>query len=65
MTHGQPWYIGRSWHAVTLPVWLELLARHRFAASPSKIPLALTVTLASFVNSLLKLASEARYRRRS
>jgi hypothetical protein len=50
----QPWYQPRIWAGMSLGGWLRLLARNRFAVSPSRIPLALVVTLCSLGNSGLK-----------
>ncbi|MBM4091855.1 MAG: sulfotransferase [Planctomycetes bacterium] len=47
-----PWS-PRLWHGMTLSAWLELLRANRFAVSPSRIPLAMSVSAVSLLNSLL------------
>lgn len=48
-----PWWAGRIWHGMTFGVWWALLRRHGFRISPSRIGLAVSVTLLSPGNSLL------------
>jgi omega-hydroxy-beta-dihydromenaquinone-9 sulfotransferase len=48
------WYHGRLWHGMELSGWLRLLARNRFAVSPSRVPAALSITLVSAVNTALR-----------
>ena len=48
------WYTPRAWHGMTLPVWLRLWASHRFALSPRRIPLALSLCAWSAVLSFGK-----------
>lgn len=50
---------------MTAPVWFPLLWRNRFAVSPSRMPMATTISIASVVNSTLRLASELVYRGRA
>ena len=55
----------RFWHGMTLSPWLRLLARNRFAISPTRIPLAAAVTFFATMNSGLHAAQELVYRRRA
>src|SRR5687768_12283481 len=55
----------RSWHGMTAPVWFSLLWHNQFAVSPTRVPMAAAISLASFVNSGLRLCSEAIYSRRA
>jgi len=64
-TGKHPWYTARAWHGISFGVWMQLLAANRFAISPSRLPLAITVTVASLFNSAFRLTSEALYRRRA
>ncbi|MBX3432207.1 MAG: sulfotransferase [Pirellulales bacterium] len=54
-TKGLPFFgtAPRVWHGMTLPVWLGLLARGGFRVSPGRIPMCLSITAASVVNSAL------------
>ncbi|HIQ22719.1 MAG TPA: sulfotransferase [Planctomycetes bacterium] len=59
-----PWYQGRLWHGMDLLGWLRLLVRNRFAVSPSRWPLAASITLASAVNRLLRSVQHSRFGQR-
>ena len=48
-TYG-PW-TPRFWHGMGFGTWLRLLARNRFAVSPSRWPIAASITAASALNS--------------
>jgi hypothetical protein len=50
----KPPLIPTLWLGMSLGGWLRLLARNRFAISPSKIPAALVITLAAALNSTLR-----------
>jgi hypothetical protein len=58
------WYYGRIWHGIHFAAWLRLLARNRFAISPSRLPPALSITAASLVNTALRRWQTLRYSRR-
>ena len=45
----------RVWHGMTAPVWFGMLRRNGFAISPSRYYLAVWITAASILNSLLAL----------
>ena len=49
--HSYPYWAPRFWHGMTLGSWLPLLIRNRFAVSPSRWPIAATITAASVLNS--------------
>ncbi len=49
--HAYPIWAPRFWHGMGFPTWLRLLVRNRFAISPSRIPLAASVTSATVLNS--------------
>jgi hypothetical protein len=43
----------RLFHGITAPAWARLLAQHRFAVSPSRLPLVLQMCLSSSVSSAM------------
>jgi hypothetical protein len=49
--HDYPYWAPRFWHGMQLPTWLNLLARNRFAVSPSRLPIAATITIAAQLNT--------------
>ncbi len=55
----------RFWHGMTLGIWLKLLARNRFAVSPSRIPLAAAITGFTAMNSVLRVVQESIYSRKA
>jgi hypothetical protein len=59
-----PWYTPRFWHGMTAGTWLRELARNRFAVSPSRIPMAASVTCFSLLNSALAGIDRLVYGRR-
>ncbi len=59
-----PWYSPRFWHGMRLVTWLRQLGRHRLAISPSRIPMALGVTMLSAANSGLAGIDHLIYSRR-
>lgn len=59
------WYHGRLWHGMALFGWLRLLARNRFAVSPSRVPAALSITLVAAINSVLRGWQAVRFGRRA
>lgn len=60
-----PFYSPRIWHGMTSGAWFPLLSRSRFAVAPTLIPLASGVSMASIVNSGLRLCSEFLYGRKA
>lgn len=54
----------RFWHGMTLSPWLRMLARNRFAISPTRVPMAAAITFFSTFNSALHGLQELIYRRR-
>ena len=55
----------RVWHGMTFPVWMRLLASHRFAISPARLPMACIISGFSVFNSLSKFIEEACFARRA
>lgn len=53
------------WYGSRTRDWLALLARGRFDITPNRLPNVLGVTLMSPLSSLMRLVSEALYRRRA
>jgi omega-hydroxy-beta-dihydromenaquinone-9 sulfotransferase len=47
----RPLFAAKFWHGMTLPPWLRLLARNRFAVAPRFLPAALGITAISLGNS--------------
>src|ERR1700676_4776681 len=60
-----PWRSPRPWHGMTPGIWFPLLVRNRFAIFPSRIPLAIIVSIICWINLLLAWISEAIYGRRA
>ena len=58
-----PW-TPRFWHGMDLPTWLRLLARNRFAVSPSRLPLAVWITATSLHNSFAAVFERLLYSHR-
>ena len=54
----------KFWHGLTLPVWIRLLVRNRFAVSPSLWPIALSITLTATVHSMLAFLQSLFFSRR-
>ena len=59
-----PWWTCRICHGMSVRVWFGLLARNRFAISPSRIPVIFGVTCASIVNTILNAVQSLLYQRR-
>jgi hypothetical protein len=59
-----PWHEGRIWHGMTCGAWCRLLVRNRLAISPSRLPLAATITACTMLNSVLGAWQRLRYGRR-
>jgi len=55
----------RTWHGMTAGIWFRLLWSGRFAISPSRIPMTVAISIASFFNSGLRVVSETLYGRRA
>ncbi len=51
MGNHYPFWAPKFWHGMTLGIWLRFLARNRFAVSPSRLHIALAITLVSVLNS--------------
>jgi hypothetical protein len=51
----------RPWHGMTPGVWFKMLAANRFAVSPTRIPMALAISVVTWLNLLLWGISEAVY----
>ena len=49
-----PWYKARLWSGMDLFAWLRLLMRNRLAVSPSRWPLAASITLFATCNTALR-----------
>ena len=54
------WYQGRLWSGMDFFAWLRLLARNRFAVSPSRLPTALAITLCAVANTTLRAVQNLR-----
>lgn len=48
----------RVWHGMTAGAWFWMLVDNRFAISPSRIPMAVILSLISLVNSVLALIQQ-------
>jgi hypothetical protein len=59
-----PWYTARLWNGMDFFGWLRLLARNRFAVSPSRLPRAFVITLFSIGNTTLRWGQHLRFGRR-
>ncbi len=55
----------RPWHGMTPGIWFPLLIRNRFAVSLQRIPMALAISLVTWMNLVFALVSEAVYGRRA
>jgi hypothetical protein len=54
----------RFWHGMRLSTWVRELARNKFAISPSRIPMCISITGFASVNSLLAAMERVIYGRR-
>jgi len=61
-----PWWVCRIWNGMDVPTLLGLLARNRFAVSPSlgRIHIVVSAVIFSFMNSLLNALQRLFYGRR-
>ena len=55
----------RNWHGMTMGIWFRLLRENRFAISPSRLPMAMTISMASGFNSVMRWVSESIYAKRA
>lgn len=62
-TKRKPWQL-RVWHGMTAGAWFRLLARNRFAVTPSRWHRALIISLASVNNSGLALLQRLMFGKR-
>jgi hypothetical protein len=46
-----PFWAPKFWHGMTLGIWLRFIARNRFAFSPSRVHIAVAITLVSLINT--------------
>ena len=53
-SRARPWHL-RVWHGMTMRAWFSLLARNRFAVSPSRAVMVVLISATSVANSLLAL----------
>jgi hypothetical protein len=66
-THNRyPWWVCRIWNGMDVPTLFTLLARNRFAVSPSigRIHIVVSAVIFSFMNSLLNAVQQLFYGRR-
>ncbi len=59
-----PLFAFRIWYGMTVSAWLALLARNRFAVSPTRIAFGLFGFVSSFVNSSLNIVQRLVFARR-
>ncbi len=59
--HAYPIWAPRFWHGMGFGTWFKLLARNRFAISPSRIPMALSITNATILNSFAGVFTQLMY----
>ena len=53
----------RPWHGMTPGIWFPLLWTNRFAISPTRIPMAIAISIITWLDLLLAWMSEAIYGR--
>ena len=53
----------RPWYGMTARDWFRLLARNRFAVSPSRLPMAMGISVFSVLNSIAAAGQRLRYGR--
>jgi hypothetical protein len=58
------WYMPRFWHGMRFSTWVSALARNGFAISPSRVPMACSITCFTVLNSLLAGLDRLVYGRR-
>ena len=58
-----PW-VPRLWHGMTVSAWWRMLSENRFSITPTRIPMALSVTAATGTNSLLAATQSLLWQRR-
>jgi len=57
------WYQGRMFSGMDFFAWLRLLARNRFAVSPSRLPTAAAITVCAAANTTLRAIQNLRFAR--
>jgi hypothetical protein len=62
--HPLAWYMFRFWHGMGTGTFFRALRRHRFAVSPGKVPMALSIGVASLLNSAIAAYERRIFRRR-
>lgn len=60
-----PFYAPLNWHGMTAGVWFSLLWRNRFDISLSHVPMTVSVSMMTVLNSCLRVVSEAIYRKKA
>ena len=58
------WYMPRFWHGMQASTWLRELSRGGFRVSPSRAPMACSITGFTLLNSALALVDQAVYGRK-
>jgi omega-hydroxy-beta-dihydromenaquinone-9 sulfotransferase len=58
-----PFWVARFWHGMPLGPWLRLLATNGFRVSPSRWPMACTISMATVFNSLARPLQELFFRK--
>jgi hypothetical protein len=58
-----PWYTPRGWHGMRTGPWWRLMAQNHFRVAPSRIPMAMMISLAGPANDFLALIQHLRHRR--
>jgi hypothetical protein len=48
-----PLWAPKFWHGMTLGIWLRFIAHNRFAFSPSRVHIAVAITLVSLINTVV------------
>ena len=61
--HKYPAWSPRFWHGMTFGGWMRLLAENRFAVSPSRVPMALLLSMITPFNSVMGAWQRWRYGR--
>ena len=56
-------WVARFWHGMLFGSWMRLLARNGFRISPTRLPLATTITCGTIFNSLLRPVQDMCYGR--
>ena len=59
VTNPYPFWAARFWHGMLTGPWFRLLAKNRFRIHPFKMPLAITLSAVSLLNSALRPLQQA------